>query len=214
MNLLKNNSNDMGTVVETFIIEETAELIYDGEKLDEWNKLVDELGLVGQTKIVSKEKSPIPFLHLKKDLVNAFEVLCPVKVKVTDYSVTPIPVEILSLVALSVNEKYFFQIEVWYDDKAPDPICVGVWHSEENIQKGYTWTTYAEHYLLGKWGDVRRSFGELITMARARFIEQEKVRLAAHIKQYNRELDDIELTAAIKFGSTVNGNDSNPDLPF
>ncbi|MFA5234148.1 MAG: hypothetical protein WC390_07095 [Sulfurimonas sp.] len=44
---LNKNSNEMKTIVETFIIEETAELIYDNDKLDKWNELVDTLGLQG-----------------------------------------------------------------------------------------------------------------------------------------------------------------------
>ncbi len=126
MNLLKNNSNEMKTIVETFIIEETENLIYDNEQLDKWNKHVEELGLVGQTKIHQKTKSPIPFLHLKESMKNVLETLCPRKVNVENYDVTPIPVEILDLVSLSKNENYFTKIEIWYDDKNPDPCCIGM----------------------------------------------------------------------------------------
>jgi len=122
---LTNNSNEMKTMVETFVIEETAELIYDNEKLDKWNELVGELGLKGQTKIIKPQKSPIPFLHMKQSLINIFTELCPRKVNVVDYDVTPIPVEILDLIALSNREKYFKEIQIWYDDKTPDPACVG-----------------------------------------------------------------------------------------
>lgn len=44
------NSADTKTIVETFVIEETQELIYDNEKLDNWNTMVKDLGLNGQTK--------------------------------------------------------------------------------------------------------------------------------------------------------------------
>src|SRR5688572_22578206 len=122
---LENNSSEMKTVVETFVIEETAELIYDNEKLDKWNELVGDLGLSGQTKIIKPTKSPIPFMHLKTSMKNVFEVLCPRKVAVEEYDVTPIPLEILELVALSKKEGYFTSIEIWYDEKSPDPVCVG-----------------------------------------------------------------------------------------
>ena len=123
---LNKNSESMKTVVETFVIEETSELIYDNEKLVEWNKLVDKLGLQGQTTIVSDEKSPIPFMFMKETLKNTLETLCPRKVDVKDYNKTPIPLEILGLVDLAVSEKHFHKIEIWYDDKSPDPCCVGV----------------------------------------------------------------------------------------
>ena len=126
MKNLLNNSNEMKTQVETFIIEETSELIYDNEKLNQWNELVNELGLEGQTKIVTKEKSPIPFMYLKKSLQNVFETLCPRKVDVEKFDISPIPVEILDLISLSKKEKYFSRIEIWYDDNNPDPVCVGI----------------------------------------------------------------------------------------
>lgn len=120
------NSKEMNTIVETFIIEETSALIYDNEKLDQWNDLVKELGLQGQTKIVKPEKSPIPFMHLKTGMVNILETLCPRKVDVKNYDVTPIPVEILDLIALSKREGYFNKVQIWYDEKSKDPACIGI----------------------------------------------------------------------------------------
>jgi hypothetical protein len=209
-NVLKNNSTEMKTVVETFVIEETAELIYDNEKLDEWNNLVTELGLTGQQSIVKKDKSPIPFMHLKSNLVLVFETLCPRKVDVSEYNKTPIPVEILSLVSLAKNEKHFDKIQIWYDEKSPDPVCIGLnFQSESDRKSNYTWRMDA--YLLGKWADVKHSFAELVVLARKRWTEQETNRLTQSIKTQTRELEDIETRAFDMFGSKVNGNDS---LPF
>lgn len=139
-NLLKNNSNEMKTIVETFLIEETADLIYDNEQLDKWNKHVEELGLEGQTQIIKKDKSPIPFMHLKKSYQNICEELCPRKVDVEKYDITPIPVEILDVIALSKKEDYFDKIQIWYDDKSPDPFAIGVVSSYVLHKKG----TYTE----------------------------------------------------------------------
>jgi len=115
----------MATIVETFIIEETSDLIHDNEQLTRYHELIAELNLTGQTKIVTGEKSPIPFMHLKTSMVSVFETLCPRKVDVAAFDVSPIPVEILDLVSLSVRENYFKKIEIWYDEKSPDPVCVG-----------------------------------------------------------------------------------------
>jgi len=123
---MENNSNEMKTVVETFIIEETASLIYDNEQLEKWNELVNDLGLQGQTKISSPNKSPVPFMFIKTGMKKVFETLCPRQVDVCDYDVTPIPVEILDLISLSKREDYFTKIQIWYDDKNPDPLCIGV----------------------------------------------------------------------------------------
>ena len=225
MEMLKNNSEQMKTVVETFVIEETQELIYDNEKLDKWNELVNELGLVGQTTIISTDKSPIPFLHINTSLSNVFETLCPRKVSVEEYNLTPIPVEILSLVSLSKKENYFNKVEIWYDDKNPDPVCIGLkghfyeidWYSDSNkslkdqqfkskqevIDAGGKHPFFSEDakYLLGKWGDVKHSFPELREMAKNRFKAEKSNDLIKRIKDAQRDLDDLETKAFDRFGA-------------
>ena len=122
---LENNSKEMKTVVETFVIEETVDLTYDQDNLDKWNELREELGLKGQNEIVSKEKSPIPFMYMNETLVNVAETLCPRKEDVSEYSATPIPLDILELIAMSTRENYFSKIEIWYDEKSKDPFAIG-----------------------------------------------------------------------------------------
>tara|TARA_R110000868_G_scaffold131960_4_gene342355 strand:- start:760 stop:1431 length:672 start_codon:yes stop_codon:yes gene_type:complete len=219
----KNNSKEMKTQVQTFVIEETAELIYDNDKLDRWNDLVSSLNLKGQTKIVTPDKSPIPFMHLKSSMINVFKTLCPRSVDVSEYDITPIPVEILDLIALSVGEKYFGQIEIWYDEKSPDPVCVGMtgyyyesqWNSTSNkLLDGMEFKTRKEvedmggkhvyfrdknYYLLGKWGDVKYSFDKLKEMATKRFVAECSNDLNKKIKEAQRELLDVETKAFDKF---------------
>ncbi len=220
---LSNNSNEMKTVVETFVIEETASLIYDNEQLDNWNAIVEELGLTGQTSIQVKDKSPIPFMHVKQTLQNVFECLCPRKEEIENYNVTPIPLEILELVALSKREQYFNKIQIWYDDKSPDPVCIGItghfyqpnWHSDRDVSldgKEFktekeakeagaksVYFTEKEKYLLGKWADVKHSFEELKEMATKRFVAQEGNTFRKQIKEAQRGLDDLETSAFDKF---------------
>jgi len=213
-NLMQNNSNEMKTVVETFIIEETAELIYDNDKLTDWNNLVAELGLKGQENVIKKDKSPLPFMSMNSSLKNIFETLCPRKVDVELYSVTPIPLEILSLVKLSKNEGYFDMIQIWYDDKSPDPACIGMKYLNE---KKYTWEM--QHYLIGKWADVKQSFEELKERAVKRYLETTRNSHQQQIKQYQRYLEDLNETAFNMFGSygfntNTPSKSVNDDLPF
>lgn len=217
---LKNQSAEMKTEVQTFLIEETVELIHDNDKLERWNKLVDELDLSGQTTIVKKEKSPIPFLHMKKSLVNVFETLCPMKREIGDYNLTPIPVEILELAALAKREDYFDGIQIWYDDENPDPACIGYkfsnWyvkdekdqvvkselskqqaqaHAEGNpaLKIGnYSW--YRENYLIGRWADMKHSFETLKEMAIARFSKNEIATQNERILEAQRKIEDIQNT--------------------
>jgi len=162
-------------------------------------------------------------MPIKKSLQNVFEQLCPRKVSVFEYNITPIPVEILDLIALSKKESYFNKIEIWYDDKNPDPVCVGTtgyyyqpyWHDDrdrnldgkefvteqECKNAGATRVYYNEkqHYLLGRWADVKHSFEELKQMAIDRYISEESNELTKTIRDCQRKLDDIKLTAFDKF---------------
>lgn len=209
--ITKNNSASMKTVVETFIIEETQELIYDNEKLDQWNNLVAELGLQGQTKVVKVDKSPIPFLWMNETLRSAFEELCPRKVRVNEYDKTPIPVEALGMVSLSIKEGYFDKIEVWYNDKNPDPAIIGY-----KFTKGTSaWEQeyYAEKYLLARWSDVKATLAELTERAKKLFILRTSNELKDTIKRNQRALEDVEITANTRFGF-AGAAASAVDLPF
>jgi hypothetical protein len=223
--MTKNNHESMKTVVETFLTEETVELIYDNEQLDKWNKHVEELGLQGQTKIVKKEKSPIPFMHLKQSYVNICKALCPAEVDIKNYNISPIPVEILDLVALSVRENYFDKMLVWYDDKSPDPFVVGMNHTsyyshkddgglnksfptyeqalqDQNENSWFKHKPYgvgSEYYLIGKWADVKHSWSELKEIATERFVAERSNEYHKAIKEAQRGLEDIRTEAFDKF---------------
>lgn len=200
----------MKTVVETFIIEETQELIYDNEQLEKWNSLVAELELEGQTKVVKEEKSPIPFLWMNQVTVKVFEELCPCKTNVKLYDKTPIPVEALSLVALSNKEGYFDKIEVWYNDKSPDPAIIGYKYTRGSSEWELNW--YAEKYLLARWSDVKASIAELTDRAKQLFVKRRVNELNETIKRHQRELEDLQIESDKAFGVVIDG--ANLDLPF
>lgn len=209
--ITKNNSASMKTVVETFIIEETQELIYDNEKLDQWNNLVAELKLTGQAQVGKKDKSPVPFLWMNETLLAVFGELCPRKVRVSEYNKTPIPVEALSLVALSVKEGYFNEIQVWYDDKTPDPAIIGY-----RFTKGTSaWENeyYAEKYLLARWSDVKATLAELTERAKKLFILRTSNELKDTIKRNQRALEDVDIAANNRFGF-AGTDESAVALPF
>lgn len=214
----------MNTVVETYLIEEVESLIYDNEKLDNWNDIVNGLGLEGQKKLSKPEKSPIPFLNMNTKLTNTFQTLCPSRVEIKDFCATPIPVEILELVSLAVRENYFQEIQVWWDEKSIDPVVVGrtgywyecEWFQNSNhaikgmefpskeaaIEAGARQAMFYEtaKYLIGKWADVKHSFEELKEMAKKRYIATESNSIKKTIKDEQRKLDDLEYTAFEMFG--------------
>ena len=51
---MENNNQSMNTVVETFYVSETINLIHDNEALSKWNEKVEELKLTGQKEVVKE----------------------------------------------------------------------------------------------------------------------------------------------------------------
>jgi hypothetical protein len=79
-----------------------------------------------------------------------FKVLCACPVPVKEYDKTPIPLEVLSLIALSEKEKYFDELQIWYDNEAPDPILVGIKAGANSWEK--------DIWLLARWGAEKVGF--------------------------------------------------------
>lgn len=209
--MLNNNHREMKTVVETFVIEETAELIYDNEKLDQWNQLKEELGLTGQQNILKVGKSPVPFQPATKTQMEIIDVLCPKKDDIKSYNLSPIPLEVLELVSLSVKEGYFDKICIHYDAVTPDPFAIGYrWKDEEDKAKGYNWNM--QPYLIAKWGDVKQSWDTLKERAASRWLSEESASLVEKLKETQRKIEDIRLTCLKKFGE--NSETVNLELPF
>lgn len=204
----------MKTVVETFIMEETQELLHDNEKLDQWNEYVSELGLSGQTKIRTVDKAPIPYLYMNTAMVNVFSTLCPVKVKIEAYDKTPIPVEILSLVAMSKKEDHFLKVEIWYNDADPDPVCVGIRANAQFDSTYPSWDRGLDKYLIGRWADVKMSLDALTKKAKALFIAQKTDQYKGEILNAERRLQDLDSEASRAFGHVLPNTPSLTDLPF
>ena len=204
------NNESMATVVETFYIEETTNLIHDAEALQKWNEKVVELGLQGQTEVVTAEKSPIPFLWMNESIVKTFEVLCPTKVDVTKYNKTPIPVELLETISLCFKEEYFDGIKIWYNEREKDPVVIG-YKMKDGKSYSDSWEAeyYGQKYLIGRWADVKASLDTLIDRAKKLFFHSETLRLNKEIRDRQREVEDLENTIENTFGGMPSTN-----LPF
>lgn len=211
--MLQNNNSSMATVVETFLIEETINLIHDGEALQKWNDKIEELGLEGQKSVlVMKDKSPIPFLWMNNSLIATFSTLCPTKVNIDKYDKTPIPLEILELVSLSKKEGYFDLIQVWYNDVDKDPVVVGYSIDQEyKNRESYYQEVYSKKYLIGRWADMKASLDTLIDRAKQVYIQMTTASYKQQIRDYQRRLEDIEDEANRNFGG---GLPITPGLPF
>ena len=212
-------------VVKTFIVDETKELIYDNAALSEWHSLVTELGLKGQAQVVQGEASPIPFMHIPKTVMNIFSTLCPRRVDVPEFSISPIPLEVLRLYRLALEEKYFDHMEIWFDNASPDPVLMGMkgyWKQSivgldnnpkledvhfatkaEGVQAGgRNMRFYAqEYYLMAKWGDVDRSFEELREMAKKRYFAEQEAYYQNQIEDAQQKLKKLQNSLVMRFGA-------------
>jgi len=185
-------------MVESFLVEEVEPLISDQVQLDEWTELVDRLDLDEQKALASGQASPIPFVNMDAMSERIYKTLCPAKVEYKVYGKTAIPIRVLSLIALAEKEKYFKYIEIWYDDKSPDPIVVGYKDGQYSSEK----------HMIARWGDVLRSQKELTEMALDRLRDKYEVEIEKARQSLKVVTPDL---LAKKF---LNEGRANLDLPF
>jgi hypothetical protein len=181
-------------MVQTFLVEESKELIYDSEKIDEWKAKCEELGLSEQLALCQPEKSPIPFEYMNTVTQRVYQTLCPTVQEYRKYNKTAIPLEVLSLIALAEKESYFDQIEIWYDDKTPDPIAVG-------LLKGNSYNY--KYYTIARWGDVLRPFKELKEKAIQVYTNSSRINLQRKLAEAKSLLENVEVNAQAYFDAQV-----------
>lgn len=179
-------------MVQTYVIEETKELIFDSSSIEEWKEKVNALQLQGQQTLINGDKSPVPFEFMNTVTGRIFETLCPQKSSVKEYNKTPIPLEILGLIQLAVNENHFDSIEIWYDDKSPDPVAIGIRDDKQN-----RWVK--DRYLIGRWGDVLAPLEELKIKAIAIFKKSRRIELTREIAQRKVSLDNLDVDVDAHF---------------
>jgi len=213
--------------IETYVIEETSNLIHNDADLDEWRRLTQELGLTSQKEITRLDKSPVPFLPMNKRIENILTELCPTTVEIKRYNVTPIPLEVLKLVSLSVNEHYFERIEIMYDETSKDPACIGTvpgWYvdnpsgskqtqygsffTKEECEKYILDNNLASHkpyhytgqkYLIARWADVKQSWEELGERASKLFCSRKVASIEKDIVEKKAELENVRNEAVLRF---------------
>lgn len=166
--------------VETCLIPETKELVFDDEKRQEWEGLIKELGLEGQQKLIAgDDKSPIPFYPLNTRERKAIKILLPRWEYPVAYSRSPIPIPVLGVIALAEREKYFKEIHICYDDVEPDPAVIGLTEDDQP-------------FLLARWAeDKLKSLDDFIELAKERYVKNIKPRVEAQINDLQRSLENL-----------------------
>jgi hypothetical protein len=182
-----------------YLVEETQNLVFENDALDEWKAIVDELKLEGQQSLINEETkpSPVPFQYMNTGMTRMFETLCPRKTPMIKYDTTPIPLKILGIIKLAESEQYFDVIEIWYNESQPDPVVVG--RIDTKNENG--WTDH-KHYLMARWGDELRPFDELLEIAKKRWIDDTTADLNERISDAQNKLSKINALAQKHFGGS------------
>lgn len=210
--------------VEIYIEKDTEKLIYDNEHLDKWDSIVGALGLDKQAGLKEPSKSPISFMFMNKSLQNVCRELCPRTDRLQEYDRTPIPVEVLEIIKLAIDEQYFNNIEIWYDDKDPDPVAVGItghWYEYQygtDANKELAGKQYktkqevhdaggkraeffsSKYYLIARWGDVKKSLEDLKQLAIDRYCRNKKAELEEKIIDAQHDLEKLNIEVVKMFG--------------
>jgi len=111
---------------EIYFNQELADVCFEVDALEEWKQTCEELGMESQLLLTKGKDSPIPYPYINQIMFNVYDTICPTHVDYKKYNKTPVPLKILKQIAFSVKEHHFQRIEIWYNDKHPDPIVVGV----------------------------------------------------------------------------------------
>lgn len=146
------------------------------ENSGEWEQLCTGLGLQKQLKKAGKvENVGNPYMKLDHRTEMAYEMLCPRKELYTDYAASTLPLEVLQEIHRCKENEWFARIEIWYDDKSPDPFLIGYDSKKADANK----------FLIAQWGDESLPFEQLLEKAINRFIE-------AYLRALNRLIADCE----------------------
>ena len=219
-------------MVEIMFNKELSDVAFEVEALDEWKKLANDLGLENQLALTKGDNSPIPYPYMNEVMVRVYDTLCPKHVNFKDYKNTTIPLDVMKQIAFSVKELHFNEIQIWADDKTPDPLVVGItcqyysygedgkrtenFNSEKELRlvhpisaKGYSiYTTDEKKYLVARWGDELRDFAELKALATKKLLENVGGELQKEISTKTEKLKLIKENVTSYF----NGNMSLYDV--
>jgi hypothetical protein len=132
---------------------------------------------------------------------RVYETICPAKVKYKEYGKTTIPLDVLSLIALSEKEGYFDEIQIWYDDKNPDPIAVG-------SKKEGSWNHV--FYPIARWGHELMPFEMLRNEALQRYKHSTILSLKNKMHECKNKLENIDVAVEMYFNAENNSYDVYP----
>lgn len=153
------------------------------EHAREWEQLCTGLALKQQLKKIGKvEKIANPYMKLDPRTERVYQMLCPRRELYTDYGAGTLPLEVLQEIQRCRENEWFPKMEVWYDDKSPDPFLIGFESKKNEINK----------YLIARWGDELLPFELLVDKAINRYKETYKRALDRLIQDCEARKQNVE----------------------
>lgn len=151
--------------VETYEIEDARTSDASTMALDaEAAELVEKLGLHGQKQLQNPETlTRCPYPVADKDDLVVFRALNQETCTPEDYSLDPIPVRVLQVLAYAKELNFFTRFEIWYPKAArvEDPVLVAF---RTYRPPGRSWDT-TDAYVLARWGKSLLPLEQLRNMA-------------------------------------------------
>jgi hypothetical protein len=182
--------------VETFECEETKN--EHVEVSDEAIRLIDQLGLGGQQKLIRRadsngeQKARSPYRRMTDDEKTVYEFLCPEKTTLEKFEAESIPLRVLQVAAHAHSLGMFTRLEVWSRKAAEvkDPVLVGV------VQDAtYHWQL--NYFILARWGEELEEWPALVAQTLRRWKEEAKQALFGIVAQAKADVETID-TATLK----------------
>lgn len=112
-------------MVELYFNKELSDITFGIDELDEWKRICEETGMTGQLELTKGKSTPIPYPYINEVMERVYSTLCPQKTEYKSFKAVTIPLDVLRQISFSLKESHFQKIEVWADNKKPDPVVVG-----------------------------------------------------------------------------------------
>ena len=185
----------METHVKIFTSQETAlEDLFDAGYLEEYKKLIDDLGLKGQQGY-SENASVCPYPRLREFEKNILQEVFSDTTAIEEFNSEPIPVEVLRHVELNQKEGWFYRIEVWHSSEIDDPFVIGRMRDPEYPDRDWR----DKRFLIAQWGEELLPMDRLAAKAKEKYLARKTYELEKAITDNQNELKLLKSEATRRF---------------
>jgi len=147
--------------------------------------LVDRLSLQGQQSLynTAREKDICLFRQMTSLEKVVYETLFPYTKKLTEYSASLVPLEVLEVSSEILNSEFLYELEIWSSATHQEHLLVG--------KKRGTSAWSSDLYCVARWGDALVTFEELHQQAESTLITFVETELKEYQNQISSTLQSV-----------------------